>query len=61
MAGRQLQRLTKEDLAEAVHSSEEEETQQTPQRLAFNPFDILTDDEQASGIAVTPAEGAMPH
>lgn len=46
MAGRQLQRLLKEQLPAADEdevSSSEEEEEEEPSRPAFNPFDLLTD------------------
>ena len=50
MAGRQLQRLLKEQLpaAENVEESDHEEESsedEEPTKPAFNPFDLLTDEE----------------
>lgn len=49
MAGRQLQRLLKEQQPSAIPedsdeaTSSEEEEDEAPARPAFNPFDLLTD------------------
>jgi hypothetical protein len=64
MAGRHLQRLLKEDLAAAADAapaeeSSDEEADAAP-RPAFNPFDLLTDDEDEVRPAPAPAAKLLP-